>query len=91
MDMQTPGPRPCVSVYSDIYSVSSVVGVPGMWCLDVIGRDVWDRVGRKSISSSSLPPPKGGVEALAEFFRRRCTGVIVVVVVVVVDVPGQEV
>ena len=60
LDVHAVGTRRCVSVRNHIYSVSSVVGIPWMWCLDVVGRDVWDRVGRESIIVREIPPRMGG-------------------------------
>ena len=62
-----------------------------MWCLDGIGREIWDREGQESVVRPDFNSPQDlGEEALTEWTRLTVETErprdIVLVVVVVVDV-----
>ena len=49
------------------YVVSWVAPIPGMWCLDDLGRESWDRDGQESVLQHALyPPEKGEVARVLE-------------------------
>ena len=63
-----------------------------MWCLDGIGREIWDREGQESVVRPDFNSPQDlGEEALTEWTRltvetERPRDIVIVVVVVAVVV-----